>query len=113
LLKVQGHAQAGYEILHNVDFPWPVAEVTRQHHERIDGTGYPRGLKGEDILLEARILAVADVVEAMSSHRPYRPGLGVEKALETIEQGRGTTFDSQVADACLRMFRQDGYKLPV
>ena len=112
LLKVQGHAQAGYEILHNVEFPWPVAEVTRQHHERIDGTGYPRGLKGEDILLEARILAVADVVEAMSSHRPYRPGLGVDNALANIEQGRGAKFDPQVVDACLRMFRQEGYKLP-
>ena len=109
---IQGHAQQGYEVLKDIDFPWPVAEVARQHHERIDGSGYPRGLKGESILLEARILAVADVVEAMSSHRPYRPGLGIDKALEEIERGRGTAYNTTVADACLKLFRDRGYTIP-
>jgi len=109
---VQGHPRAGYEVLKDVDFPWPVAQVTLQHHERMDGTGYPQGLKGDAILLEARIIALADVVEAMSSHRPYRPGLGIEKALAEIERGRGTVYDSNVADACLRLFREKRYQLP-
>ncbi len=109
---VQGHAQAGYDVLKNAKFPWPLAEVALQHHERIDGSGYPQGLKGEAILLEARIMAVADVIEAMSSHRPYRPGAGIEKALAEIEQGRGTTYDATVADACLRLFRDKDYAIP-
>jgi len=109
---VKGHAQAGYEVLKNVEFPWPVAEATLQHHERMDGSGYPRGLKGEAILLEARILAVADVLEAMSSHRPYRPGLGIDKALEEIERGCGTLYDAGVVAASLRLFREKGYVLP-
>ena len=96
---VQEHAQAGYEVLKNVKFPWQIAEVVQQHHERIDGSGYPQGLKGEAILLKARILAVADVVEAMSSHRPYRPARGIEAALAEIERGRGTFFDTNVVDA--------------
>ena len=83
-----------------------------QHHERIDGSGYPQGLKGDEIMLEARIMAVADVVEAMSSHRPYRPGLGIEKALGEIERGRGTAYDTQAADACLSLFREKGYTVP-
>ncbi len=112
LTLIQGHAQAGFEVLKNVTFPWPVAEVARQHHERIDGSGYPQGLKGEAILLEARIMAVADVVEAMSSHRPYRPGLGIDRALAEIERGRGTAYDPAVADACLRLFRENRYQLP-
>ena len=91
---IQGHAQASYDVLKDVEFPWPVAEVALQHHERMDGSGYPQGLKGEAILLEARIMAVADVVEAMSSHRPYRPGLGIEAALAEIERGRGTAYDA-------------------
>ena len=99
-------------MLKNVEFPWPVAEIARQHHERIDGSGYPQGLKGEAILLEARILAVADTVEAMSSHRPYRPGLGIDKALAEIERGRGTAYDPEVADACLKLFREKGYAVP-
>jgi HD-GYP domain-containing protein (c-di-GMP phosphodiesterase class II) len=82
-----------------------------QHHERFDGSGYPYHLQGEEILLEARILAVADVVEAMSSHRPYRPGLGIEAALEEVERGRGTHFDARVVDACIRLFREQGYVL--
>ena len=107
---VQGHAQASYDVLKDVSFPWPVAEVALQHHERMDGSGYPRGLKGEAILLEARIAAVADVIEAMSSHRP---GLGIDKALAEIERGRGNLYDAEVADACLRVFRDRGYQLPV
>ena len=109
---IQGHAQAGYEILKDIDFPWPIATIVRQHHERLDGTGYPQGLKGEDILLESRIMAVADVVEAMASHRPYRPMLGIDVALQEIERGRGIRYDAAVADACLRVFREGGYALP-
>ena len=109
---VRQHAQASYDILKNVKFPWPVAQVALQHHERMDGSGYPQGLKGEAILLEARIMSVADVVEAMSSHRPYRPGLGIDKALAEIERGRGTAYDSQAADACLRLFREKNFQLP-
>jgi response regulator RpfG family c-di-GMP phosphodiesterase len=109
---IKGHAQAGYDVLKGVEFPWPLAQVALQHHERIDGSGYPQGLKGEAILFEARIMSVADVVEAMSSHRPYRPGLGIDKALAEIERGRGTAYDSQAADACLRLFREKGYQLP-
>jgi len=108
---IKTHAEQGYQVLKNVDFPWPVAEVARQHHERFDGSGYPRGLKGEEIILEARILAVADVVEAMATHRPYRPSLGVEVALAEIERGRGTAFDPVVVDACLKLFREKGYQL--
>jgi PAS domain S-box-containing protein/putative nucleotidyltransferase with HDIG domain len=109
---IKGHAQQGYEILKGVDFPWPVAEVARQHHERMDGSGYPRGLKGEEIILEARILAVADVVESMGSHRPYRPTLGVEKALDEIERNGGRFYDPHVTAACLRLFREKNYSIP-
>ena len=109
---VQGHAQASYDVLKGVEFPWPVAEVALQHHERMDGSGYPQGLKGNAIRFEARIMAVADVVEAMSSHRPYRPGLGIDKALAEIERGRGSAYDADVADACLRLFRERQYQLP-
>lgn len=108
---VQGHPQAGYDVLKGVKFPWPVAEVARQHHERIDGSGYPRGLEGDAILLEARIMAVADVVEAMSSHRPYRPALGIEAALAEIERGRGTLYDTAVVDVCLKLFREKAYAI--
>ncbi len=109
---IKGHPEAGFNVLKDVDFPWPVAQVALQHHERIDGSGYPAGLKGEHILLEARITAVADVVEAMGSHRPYRPGLGIGPALEEIERGKGTLYDLNVAEACLRLFREKGYSLP-
>jgi PAS domain S-box-containing protein len=109
---IQGHAQASYDVLKGVEFPWPVAEVALQHHERIDGSGYPQRLKGEAILLEARIMAVADVVEAMSSHRPYRVGRGIEAALQEIERGRGSVYDTDVADACLKLFREKGYAIP-
>ncbi len=110
LIKV--HSRAGYEVLKDVDFPWPVAQIALQHHERIDGSGYPQGLKGDDILFEARIIAVADVIEAMASHRPYRPGLGIDAALAEIERGRGLVYDVAVADACPRLFREKAYKLP-
>ena len=109
---VQGHARASYEVLKGVEFPWPVAQVALQHHERMDGSGYPQGLKGEAILLEARILAVADVVEAMSSHRPYRAALGIDSALAEIGRGRGTSYDAVVADACLKLFREKRYAIP-
>ena len=107
LIKV--HPQAGYDILKGIDFPWPIAQMVLQHHERLDGSGYPQGLKGDDILLEARILSVADVVEAMSSHRPYRPGLGIEVALAEITKQRGIYFDPQVVDVCLALFREQHY----
>jgi len=109
---IQAHPKASYEVLKDVKFPWPVAEVALQHHERLDGSGYPQGLKDGAILLEARILAVADVVEAMASHRPYRPGMGIDKALAEIERGRGTLYDPLVADACLKLFREQGYAIP-
>jgi HD-GYP domain-containing protein (c-di-GMP phosphodiesterase class II) len=111
MLLIQEHPQTAFNILKNVVFPWPVALVALQHHERVDGSGYPRGLRGDAILLEARIMAVADVVEAMSSHRPYRPALGLERALAEIERGRGTAYDSTVANVCLNLFRQRGYKI--
>ncbi|MBE0625571.1 MAG: PAS domain S-box protein [Burkholderiales bacterium] len=109
---IQAHAQASHDALKNVQFPWPVAEVALQHHERMDGSGYPQGLKGGAIMLEARIVAVADVIEAMSSHRPYRPGLGIASALAEIERGRGTAYDPAVADAALKLFREKGYAIP-
>jgi HD-GYP domain-containing protein (c-di-GMP phosphodiesterase class II) len=111
-LLIKEHARAGYDVLKDVKFPWPVAEITLQHHERMDGSGYPQGLKGEAILIDARILAVADTVEAMSSHRPYRAGTGIDKALAEIELESGRQFDSVVADACLRLFREKGYVIP-
>jgi PAS domain S-box-containing protein len=108
---VKEHPQKGYEILKDVDFDWPVAEMVLQHHERLDGSGYPRGLKDGEILLQARILAVADVVEAMASHRPYRPTLGLEAALEEIASNRGKLYDPEAVDACLNLFRVKGYDL--
>jgi PAS domain S-box-containing protein/putative nucleotidyltransferase with HDIG domain len=108
---IKTHAQVGFAILRGIDFPWPVAAVIAQHHERMDGSGYPFGLPGPDILLEARILAVADVVEAMASHRPYRPALGIEKALEEISRNRGVLYDSEVVDACIRVFTEKGFTL--
>ena len=109
---IKDHPQSGYDALKDVGFPWPVAEVALQHHERMDGSGYPQGLKGDAILLEARIMAVADVVEAMASHRPYRAGQGIDKALTEIERGRGSLYDAAIADTCLHLFRENGYTLP-
>ena len=108
---IKEHARKGFEMLKDVESPWPLAEIVHQHHERMDGSGYPRNLKGDDILIEARILAVADVVEAMASHRPYRPGLGIDAALDEIEKNRGIFYDDAVADACLRLFREKGFNL--
>jgi PAS domain S-box-containing protein len=110
---IKDHSRRGYEILKDVESPWPLAEVVYQHHERMDGSGYPRNLKGDDILVEARILAVADVVEAMVSHRPYRPALGVNAALEEIMKNRGTLYDEAVVDGCLSLFRDKGFKFNV
>jgi len=107
---VKTHAQAGYELLKNVDFPWPIAELVYQHHERLDGSGYPRGLKGEDILIGANILGMADTIEAMSSHRPYRPGFGIEASLAEINKGRGNAYDADAVDACLRLFHEKGFR---
>ncbi len=104
---IKTHPEVGYDIIKEVDFPWPVAEMIYQHHERLDGSGYPQGLKGEEISLEARILAVADVVEAINSHRPYRPAFGMEEALDVIRKGRGVLFDSKVVDACLKLFQDN------
>jgi len=106
---IRSHPVTGYEILQKVSFPWPVADVAHQHHEHMDGSGYPQGLKGEEICLEARIVAVADVAEAMSSDRPYRTGRGIEAALNEIEQGSGTKYDEAAAYACLRLFRERGF----
>jgi len=108
---IKEHARRGFEMLKDVESPWPLAEIVYQHHERIDGSGYPRNLKGEEICLEARILTVADVVEAMASHRPYRPGLGIDVALNEIEKNSGIFYDSTVADACVRLFREKDFKL--
>ncbi len=110
-LLVQSHPEVAHRILHGIDFPWPIAEIILQHHERIDGTGYPRGLAGPDLLDEAKILAVADAMEAMLSDRPYRPRLGIEAALRELTRHRGTFYDPAVVDACVRVFEQ-GFELP-
>ncbi len=107
---IKEHAQNGYQMLKDVESPWPLAEMVYQHHERMNGTGYPRNLQGDEILLEARIMAVADVMEAMASHRPYRPSLGLQTAYEEIEKNKGILYDSAVVDSCLRLFRQKGYE---
>ncbi|MCX5815902.1 MAG: response regulator [Proteobacteria bacterium] len=109
LIKV--HSQTGYDILKDVGLPYPIAEIVLQHHERLDGSGYPNGLKGNDILLEAQIISVADVVEAMASFRPYRPALGIEVALEEIEKNKGILYDEKVVEVCLKLFSEKGFKL--
>lgn len=108
---IKTHPQKGYDILKEIEFPWPIARMVWQHHERMDGTGYPLGISGEDILLGARILAVADVVEAMASHRSYRPMPGLEKALEEISAKRDTLYDPAVVDACIRIFKEKDFRL--
>lgn len=110
-MLIKNHSFVGYEILSTVEFPWPIDKIILQHHEKLDGSGYPQGLKGEDILIEARIICVADIVEAMSSHRPYRPSLGMDIALEEITANRGILYDSDVVDACLRLFKDKGFTL--
>ena len=110
LIKV--HSQTGYDMLKDIESPWPLAQIVYQHHERINGSGYPRNLKEDEIMLEARIIAVADVVEAMASHRPYRAALGISEALEEIEKNKGVLYDVAVAYTCLKLFREKGYKFP-
>lgn len=107
---IRAHVETGYDILKTIDFPWPIADVVLQHHERMDGSGYPKGMLGENILLEARILGVADVFEAMTSHRPYRPALGIEKAFAEISQNRNKLYDPAVVDACLKVFVEKGFE---
>ncbi len=108
---IKTHSQSGYDILKEIEFPWPIARMVIEHHERMNGSGYPNGLNGENLLLESRILAVADVVEAMASHRPYRASLGIEPALNEIEKNKRVLYDEDVVNACLRLFREKGYKL--
>ncbi len=107
---IKTHAQSGYDILKDIEFPWPIARIVYDHHERMDGSGYPNGLTRDEILLESRILMVADVVEAMATHRPYRPALGIDAALEEISQNKGILYDPEVVEVCLRLFREKGYK---
>ncbi|HEX5363521.1 MAG TPA: HD domain-containing phosphohydrolase, partial [Gallionella sp.] len=106
---IKEHAKAGYEILKPIAFPWPIAQIVLQHHERLDGSGYPQGLRRGQILPEACILAVADVVESMMSHRPYRPGLGLDAALGQVAVNKGTLFDPVIVDACLKLFQERGF----
>jgi len=109
-MLIQTHPEEGYNILKNVKFPWPIADIILQHHEKLDGSGYPQGLKDGEILLEAKIICVADVVEAMSSHRPYRASLGIEPALEEIRRGRGNWYEPSVVDACLKLFEEKNFE---
>lgn len=106
---IKEHAEAGYNILKDVDFPWPIARIVHEHHERMDGSGYPNGLHGDALLLESRIVAVADVVQSMCAHRPYRPGLGSKAALEEITKNRGRLYDTDVVAACVRLFNDKRY----
>jgi PAS domain S-box-containing protein len=108
---IKTHAQSGYDILKDIEFPWPIARMVLEHHERMDGSGYPNGLVAKEMLLESKILSVADVVEAIASHRPYRPSFGIDAALKELENNRGKLYDPGVVDACLRIFRQNGYQL--
>ncbi len=109
---LRGHVQAGYDIVKNIDFQWPIAQTIYQHHCRLDGSGYPNHLKGDSIIREARILAVADTVESMSNNRPYRASLGITAALQQIEEGKTSLYDAEVVDACLNLFRVHGYEFP-
>lgn len=106
---IKEHPVTGYEILKEIEFPWPVAQIVLQHHERLDGSGYPGGLRGKDILIEARILAVSDVVEAMASHRPYRPAIGIEAGLQEVTKKKGVLYDSRAVDACVALFNTKSF----
>ncbi|MDD5169465.1 MAG: PAS domain S-box protein, partial [Syntrophales bacterium] len=112
-MLIKTHPQSGYDILKDLDFPWPVARTVLEHHERMNGSGYPNGLTGENILMESRILAVADVVESMASHRPYRPALGIDAAIDEIEKNKGTLYDDTVVDVCLRLFKEKHFSFDV
>ena len=107
---IQMHPTLGYDVLKTLDLPWPVAQVVNQHHERMNGSGYPLGLVGNDIIREARILAVADVVEAIASHRPYRPARGIDEALDEVSKQKNTLYDAEVVDSCIKVFREQGFK---
>lgn len=106
---IKTHSRAGYDILKNIDFPWPIADIVYQHHEKINGTGYPRGLTDKDILMESRIITVADVTEAIASHRPYRPPLGIDIALKELSACRGVLYDADVVDSCIKLFNYKGF----
>lgn len=108
---IKTHSSMGYEIMKNIDFPWPIADIVLQHHEKLDGSGYPKGIKGDDILIQARIIAVADVLEAMASHRPYRAALGLEAALDELKQKAGIHFDPDVVASCIRLFRDRKFNI--
>jgi HD-GYP domain-containing protein (c-di-GMP phosphodiesterase class II) len=107
---IQIHPEAGYNIVKDIEFPWPIAAMIIQHHERINGSGYRNGLKGEEILMETKILSVADVVEAIASHRPYRPAYGINFAMDELSTNRGILYDPDAVDACLRLFNEKGFK---
>ena len=107
---IKNHSQVGYDILKSIKFPWPLSQIVLQHHERMDGSGYPNGLLGKEILIEAKILGVADVVEAMASHRPYRPALGIDKALEEISINKGKLYDTEAVNACLKIFKEKEFE---
>ena len=107
---IRTHSQVGYDLLKTIDFPWPIAQIVYQHHERLNGSGYPQGLSSNEILIEAKIICVADVVEAMASHRPYRPARGVDMALEHIEEERGRLYDSTAVNTCLRLFSEKRFQ---
>jgi putative nucleotidyltransferase with HDIG domain len=108
---IKEHPEVGYDILKGLDFPWPIAKMVLQHHEKFDGSGYPQGLSGDEILIEARIITVADVVEAMASHRPYRPGKGIKKALAEIAKNKGIYYDPDIVDACIKIFKQKKFTM--
>jgi putative nucleotidyltransferase with HDIG domain len=108
---IKEHSRVGYDILKSIEFSWPIGEAVYQHHERVNGTGYPRGLKGDEIVLSAKVIAVADVVEAMASHRPYRPALGMDKAFEEISKNRGILYEAEAVDACLQAYRNNAFAL--
>ena len=107
---IKNHPKVGSEIIKDVDSPWPIVEMVLQHHERLDGSGYPSGLNDKEIILEAKIIGVADIVEAISSHRPYRPGLGIVKALEEIIKNKGILYDQKVVDTCVKIFKEEKFK---
>ena len=106
---IKTHSESGYRLLKDIEFEFPLAQIVLQHHERLDGTGYPEGIKDQEILLEAKIIAVADVVEAMATFRPYRPALGIDQALEEISKNKGRLYDPQAVEACLRLFKEKGF----
>jgi putative nucleotidyltransferase with HDIG domain len=107
---IKNHVQAGYDIIKKIEFPWPLAEIVMQHHERIDGSGYPRGLSGSQIMLEAKILSVADVFETIASHRPYRPSLGINRAIEELSVNKGVLYDEKVAEACILLMEENRFE---